>query len=320
VTRPVRTLESFVPIRLSRFPRALVGLLLASLWTVGESRVAGSSAAQTGTARQRSLYVSVVDKDGKPVPGIKPEDLIVREDGVAREVLRVEPATDPMQVALLVDNSEAAARATQFLRDALGPFVDTLTAKGHKISLVTLGDRPTLVVDATADGTVLRKKGIERLFPQPGAGMYLLEALIETTKGFAKNESRRPVIVAVVTEGTEFSNQSHEQVLEALRKSGASFYALVLTEGAEANPQSDEVRTRNIVLDRGTRETGGHRETLISNMSLADALKKLANELVSQYKVTYASPDRLIPPEKIVVEAKRKDLTARGIPVKDAPR
>jgi hypothetical protein len=105
-----------------------------------------------------------------------------------------------------------------------------------------------------------------------------------------------------------------------LRKSGASFYALVLTEGAEANPQSDEVRTRNIVLDRGTRETGGHRDTLISYMSVGDGLKKVATELVNQYKVTYASPDRLIPPEKILVEAKRRDLTARGIPMKAAPR
>ena len=36
--------------------------------------------------------------------------------------------------------------------------------------------------------------------------MYLLEALIETTKGFVKNEAPRPVIVAVITEGIEFSN------------------------------------------------------------------------------------------------------------------
>ena len=53
-------------------------------------------------------------------------------------------------------------------------------------------------------------------------------------------------------------------MIDALKNSGASFYALVLTEGAEAEPDADEVRNRNIVLDRGTRETGGHRETLIT--------------------------------------------------------
>jgi hypothetical protein len=320
-----------VPIRSPRPQLAIRGLVLAVLLSAGvpapfttpapsTALFAESSAAQTGTARQRSLYVSVVDKDRKPVPNVQPDDLVVREDGVAREVLRVTPATDPMQVALLVDNSQAATRAIQFLRDGLGPFVDTLTSKGHSISFVTLADRPTLVVDATADPNTLRQKGIERLFAQPAAGMYLLEGLVETTRGFTKNEIKRPVIVAILTEGVEFGNQSHEQVLEALKKSGASFYALVLTEGAEASPTADEVRNRNVVLDRGTRETGGHREILITDMAVGDELKKLANELVNQYTVTYASPERLVPSEKIVVESKRTELTARGVPVKAPSR
>jgi len=320
-------LERFVPIRFSQ-PRLAIGgsaltFLLATA-TIGAGAGGAATpridAAQTGTARQRSLYVSVVDRKGVPVKDIQPDDLIVREDGVAREVLKVTPATDPMQVALLVDNSQAATQAIQFLRDGLGPFVDTLTSKGHAVSFVTLADRPTLLVNATTDAKELRQKGIERLFAQPSAGMYLLEALMETTKGFSKNEARRPVIVAVITEGTEFSNQSHEQVLEALKKSGASFYALVLTEGPEANQSSDEVRNRNVVLDRGTRETGGHRETLITNMAVGEELKQIAEELVNQYTVTYASPDRLVPAEKITVESKRKDLTARGVPVRAAAR
>jgi hypothetical protein len=289
---------------------------VAALGAIAPDRI---DAAQAGSARQKALYVSVVDKDGAPVADVKPDDLIVREDGVAREVLRVEPATDPMQVALLVDNSQAATEAVQYLRDAIGPFVDALTAKGHQVSFVTLADRPTLVVNATSDATALKKKGSERLFAQSGAGMYLLEGLIETTKGFEKNDAPRPVIVSVTTEGTEFSNQSYDHVIEALKKSGASYYALVLTEGAEANPSSDEVRNRNVVLDRGTRETGGHREIVISNMAVGRALSKIATELVSTQKVTYASPERLIPAERIAIEAKRAGLTARGLPAK-APK
>ena len=55
-------------------------------------------------------------------------------------------------------------------------------------------------------------------------------------------------------------------------------------------------------------------------MALGDELKKLANVLVNQYLVTYASPDRLVPAEKITVESKRKELNTRGIPVKTAAR
>ena len=43
-----------------------------------------------------------------------------------------------MQLALLVDNSQAARQAIQFMRDGLGPFVSRLTAAGHSVSFVTL--------------------------------------------------------------------------------------------------------------------------------------------------------------------------------------
>ena len=67
----------------------------------------------------RSMYVSVLDEQGAPVPDLGPSDFIVREDNVAREVLRAAPATEPMQVAVLVDNSAAAQSGINDLRRAL---------------------------------------------------------------------------------------------------------------------------------------------------------------------------------------------------------
>jgi hypothetical protein len=269
-------------------------------------------------ARQRKIYASLVDKKGAPVTSVTPADLVVREDGVAREILSVKPATDPMRVALLVDNSQAATDSIQFLRTALSGFATRLTGAGHSVALITLGDRPTLQVDATTDLARLKSRGIDRLFAQPGSGMYLLEALIETSKGFVKNDTPRPVIVAVVTEGKEFSTVSADPVIRAVRDSGAQFYALVLTEGDRASQSDDEVRQRNIVIDRGTRENGGTRDTVITHMALKDRLDLLASELLGQVAVTYASPDRLVPAEKITIAAARAELSARGVPVKVA--
>jgi hypothetical protein len=267
-------------------------------------------------SRPRRLYVSVVDKQGAPVTAVTPADVVVREDGVAREVLKVEPATEPMRVALLVDNSAAATRSIQFLREALVPFATRLTAAGHSVALVTLGDRPTLQVDATTDIARLRSRGLDRLFAQPGAGMYLLEALMDVSKGFVKNDTPRPVIVAVITEGTEFSNTQAETAIKAVKDTGAIFHAIVLTEGPRADDGADETRQRNIVLDRGTKENGGERETLISHMALKDRLDTLASELLGQVAVTYASPERLVPAEKITVSAAKDGLVARGVPVR----
>jgi hypothetical protein len=269
-------------------------------------------------SRPRTIYASLVDKKGAPVETVTPADFVVREDGVAREILSVGPAKEPMRVAVLVDNSQNATSSIQFLRTALTGFAQRLTSAGHSVALITLGDRPTLQVDATTDFARLKSRGIDRLFAQPGSGMYLLEALTETSKGFLKNETPRPVIVAVITEGKEFSNASADTVIAAIRESGARFYALVLTEGERASLSDDEVRQRNVVLDRGTRENGGSRETVISNLAIKDRLNLLAGELLGQVAVTYASPDRLVPADKITIAAAKDGLTARGVVAKAA--
>ena len=100
-------------------------------------------------SRQRKIYTSLVDKKGVPVATVTPGDLVVREDGVAREILSVAPATDPMRVALLVDNSQNATSSIQFLRAALGAFATRLTAAGPRR---VIRSRPAdLKVDATTD-------------------------------------------------------------------------------------------------------------------------------------------------------------------------
>ena len=116
-------------------------------------------------ARERTLFVSALDKDGKPVEGLGPEAFVVREDGNRREVLRVSRATEPIDVALLVDNSTAAADDIVFLRTALSAFVARMAPK-NQIAVITLADRPTIRVDYTNDAPRLTKS-VGSLFSMP---------------------------------------------------------------------------------------------------------------------------------------------------------
>jgi hypothetical protein len=270
-------------------------------------------------ALQRSMYVSVLNEAGLPVPDLGPSDFIVREDNVAREVLRVAPADEPMQIEILVDNSQAADPYIRDLRAALPEFVDALlepNAGGRKneVGLIALGERPTILTEPTFDRAVL-KKGIDRLFALRGSGNYLLDGIIDVCQGFKKRGAARPVIIAITTEGPEFSSRHFDFVLGPLRDTGTAFHAVVV--GPMSNDTSDEARNRNIVLDQGPSTTGGRFEHVLTSMALGGKLKQIANELTHQYRVTFARPQSLIPPERTTVSATKPGLTARGTLIKE---
>jgi len=270
-------------------------------------------------ANQRSMYVSVVDDAGAPVPNLGVGDFVVREDNTAREVLSVRPADEPMQIAVLVDTSQGARNNIQFMRSALPDFLTALTNpnesdKKNEVAIIAFGERPQVFTEYTSQVPEL-KKGVNRIWSQQGSGAYLLDAIYETTQAFKKREAMRPVIVALVTEGGELSYRQYEQVLEALHQGYAPLYAIMF--GSPDSSLRDEARNRNIVLDRGVIDTGGNREQLLAPSGLGDRLKRLAAQLTHQYRVTYSRPESLIPPEKITVGVTRQGLVARGTPVKD---
>ncbi len=261
-------------------------------------------------AQQRAVYASAVGQNGAPVANLGIPDFVVREDKVAREILTVAPASDPMQIVLLVDNSQAADPFVRDIRDGLTAFIAGIgadpTGAKHQVAVITIGERPTINTDYTTD-LERATKGAQRIFAMPGSGAYLLDGIIETSKGITKRGSTRPVIVAVVTAGVELSDRPFQSALEPLLASGAAFHVMVV--GRPMTGGQDRMMT----LDLGTRDTGGRYDTVLASSGLAFRLKQLAEELTHQYKITYARPTTLIPPEKVTVAAAKPGLVVRGI-------
>jgi hypothetical protein len=261
-------------------------------------------------ATRRTVFVSALDKSGTPVASLTPSDVMIREDGAAREVLTVSPADDPMQIAILVDDSTAAEPFIRDYRAALPGLIEGLTAgdqpgKRNEVALFTLGGRPTLVTDYTFDREQLLK-GVQRIFSQSESGTYLLDGIIEISKGLMRKGSGRQVIVAITTEGPELSDRFHTQVTEPLKASGAALYVVVV--GRPENPELD----RSVVIMDGTRATGGEYINLLSGTALAGRLKQLAGELTRQFRITYSAPQSLIPPDRLEISSTKEGVTVRG--------
>ncbi len=294
----------------TRLRLAAVLALVFAVAIVATSRplVAG----QAG-ARERTLYVSAVDSKGEPVEGLGPDAFVVTEDGRRREVLRVSRAIDPIDVALLVDNSTAARNITNDLRMGLSTFVARM-APANQVAVITLADRPTIVTDYTNDPKKLAEA--VKVFAMPGSGMTLLDALIETSKGLAKRESPRAVIVAVTTDGTEFTNFYSRDVVKALTEASVQLHLVGI--GRFLHSEEHSTRERSFLLTEGPRATGGQQITLLAANGLDQTLERLARQLLSQYKVVYSRPESLIPPEKIEVSSARAELTMRGSPARES--
>ena len=267
--------------------------------------------------QQRAIYVSVTDKAGKPVESISNSDIIIREDKVAREILSIVPATDPIQAAVLIDNGELADPFIRYIRDGVSAFITDMAADKnvngkHEIALIGLASRPTILKDYSVDQAGLLKAA-QSVFALPGTGTYFLDAVTETANGLTKRTAPRPVFLAILTNSPDLSDRPYTVVLDALKNSGASLYVL------KVGSPTSFARDRAIVMDRGPLMSGGRYEEVLTGQGVVPAVKEVVDELTHQFKVTYARPQTLIPPDTTTVESAKPDLKARGIPLRVQP-
>ena len=260
-------------------------------------------------AEEWTVYAAVVDRSGTPVTGLSTGDFVVRENGVAREVLRVSPATDSLRVAVLIDTSQEMRNDLIDLRQGLRGFVNEIDRR-HEISLMGFGGPPTVLVDYTRDLKRL-ETGVSRLIAKPGTGSYLLSAIIDTSRTMRKRRELRRVMVIITTQGPEFTEIGYQTVLEYVKESGAPMHSYVLRrEGV--SPTDAAAQEVELTLAVGTQMTGGRREELHTASAMTPRLQSLASELNHQYQVVYARPKTLIPPKTLELGVRRADVVVRA--------
>ena len=257
---------------------------------------------------------SALDKTGAPVADLGPADFVVREDKVAREVLSVAPAAEPMQIALLVDNSQAAEPFIRDYREALPAFVDALTTasgrrRGTRSPSSPLAERPTITTDYTTDRGAL-VKGVQRIFSMHGQRHLSARRHHRNQPG----DHQAPLAAA----GDRRHHDRRARVERPLLPAGARAAAGV-GRGAPRHRrrQADERVARSLGGDlrRARAARAGRYDNILTGNALTGRLKQVAAELTHQFRVTYARPQSLIPPEQVTVSAAKPGLTVRGTPV-----
>ena len=268
----------------------------------------------------RNIYVTATDGKGAAAHDLTPAEVVVKEDGQIREVLKVAPAEAMMQLALLVDDSGAGI---QHVREAVVDFLRVLQRRAE-VAIVSTAGQNTVIVDYTADPGALLS-GANRLVTRTTSGGYLLEAMQESARTLQRREAARPVIVVLALEGKEYSNVSSAQVLDTVRRSGALVHVVAVGKPSMKTMTSwnqrptdsihealDETLARNTVFAEAPRRSGGRLEQVGQASGIARRMTEIAYELRDQLLVTYSRPADSKAVERLDVSVKRRGLKLRA--------
>jgi hypothetical protein len=248
------------------------------------------SAALMAQGAQKIALVTVVSDNGSRLGDLAAKDVVVHEDKTERKVISVEPATEPLVIALLLDTAAASAGRqypVQDLRKAVSNFVKTVTAAqpDAQIGIMTVAAAAVNALDFTTKADEIDKV-VQRLYPDQQGAAVMLEALSATSGKFGEQQTPRRVIVTVDFNSPEGgSSSSMKKVAEDVRKSGATVWsASVRGTGASAASRED-------LLNAVSQASGGMRLSAVEPSGLDAMLAKIANSITAQYSVTFARPD-----------------------------
>lgn len=271
--------------------------------------IAGDHPARAHGQATKSIFISIVDAAGKPVTDLKPNEVAVGEDNTRLEMTGFKLAESPLSIALLIDTTGEVDSFVQDFRRALSNFVKQIQSArpDSEIMLMEFGQAATPLAPFTTKTADLEKP-LSRFYPRKDAKTSVLfEAISESSKLLAKRTSpRRAIVILNLEPSNEDSTVRPNQIVDELRKSGASVWAVSLQEGKLRNP------TRDVVLPVLTGNTGGTREFIFTGAAVEEKLAQVAEALLGQYEITYVRPAGAATPKIVQVRIGRTGLTVRA--------
>lgn len=244
----------------------------------------------------KSLFVAVVDPEGRPVKGVQLGDILVMEDGQPREVTAIKPASQPISVAVLIDTAQgtrvrdAYGTPEEYVRDlrvAVGGFAKQLLtlSPDASVMLMEFGQAAIPIVKFTTD-PIEFEKGVNRIVSRPGVGSVLGEALEAANKDLIGRAGTRRAIVSLNLEPSdEQSFDNANSIKESFRKSGAQLWSVSVQRGGL------KASKRDVVLNDFAKLSGGKRDFVVGISAVENILKSYANALAMQYEVVYTRPE-----------------------------
>lgn len=246
--------------------------------------------------------VRVSDVENRALADLAATEFEVLENGTARQILSVKPATAPFNLVLLLDVSGSVENYVNFIRKAARSFVNTVDAR-DRVSIVTFNGDVNVVSKFTTEKKLLSES--LDTFDAGGATAYY-DALAYTLADTLRPLRGERTAIVILTDGDD--NRSFlpfESMLSSIQESGALIYPLYVPSGliaaSQANPNAelDALRTRYLHGELTSKAKGeggrlasvsGGRYYEISQLSqIQTAYEDIVRQLRTAYEVEYRS-------------------------------
>lgn len=237
------------------------------------------------------LHVTILDRKGEPVMGLKPHDFRVAEDDEPRKIAVFGSSLDqPVRVAFLLDVSGSMALLNRLERakDAVRQFAASLLPE-DEVALLIFADGQVIVkLGFTADREELGRTlaGIH-----PYGKTALRNALAEAPTLLSAAASGRKALVILTDGADNASTVSTSQAIHAARDAAVPIFAVGMADmplelRLERRP-ADGGPTLFETLTDFTRGTGGEFFPVFSPEEILAAATRIGERLRGQYTLGY---------------------------------
>ena len=254
------------------------------------------------------LNITVTDKAGQYVKGLKPSDFKVYEDGVevqSNMIASFSLQESPYAAVVLLDSSGSMEARFSLARSAAIRFLDGL--RPEDVAAVYRFDSKVERVQEFSGGRDLAPMA----YGIRAKGMTTLnDAIVEASKTLAERTEVRKAIV-VLSDGMDtFSKASSEKAVESALAVGASIYAVDMSS-LEVSGSAKQQSAGS--LKGFAEKTGGRFIATPGGPALRDAFTGIADELGHQYTISYrpVNTKRDGKWRTLQVKVSREDLTVR---------
>jgi Ca-activated chloride channel family protein len=238
----------------------------------------------------RSVYVTVMKKDGAPLTDLKKEDFTLFENGAAQEIVSVAPAGEtPVSAALLVDVSGSAGSDKTFetKMKMISTFAASAIRESDRVFVMVFGLDSRIVTAPTIDSATLQRALMLASRVERRGATSLYDALIMAAEELDKDKVRRKIVLLLTDFEDNTSRNSLERVIPRLQETETAVYPLL--DVNQNNPSRRGTRMAVTRAQQVARESGGIQYSFDSPAGLEKVLIHLQQVLRDSYILNYRS-------------------------------